>query len=128
MNNPFDYAKEMKCLGCVHAPVCANNLGGADLDVVGSDCKNYLPSLAVFQLPTKFYIVFDVPGFYNIVEYDVERVLYTAGKLDKMWGKSKHSSDVAYAVDLGRTVFFDKAAAEAGLERLIEERRCEESL
>lgn len=123
MSNPFEYAKEMKCFGCVHSPVCINNLGGADLDIVCADCLNYLPTATVIQLPTKFYIVFDIPGFYDIVEYNVERVSYFKGTLDKMWGKSKHSSDVAYAADIGRTVFFDKVAAEAGLKKLIEERQ-----
>ena len=75
------------------------------------------------NLPEKFYIIFDVPGFYNIVEYEVERVSYFKGALDKMWGKSKHSSDVAYAADIGRTVFFTTEEAEAGLKKLIEERR-----
>ena len=46
-----------KCLTCVHAPVCMNNLGGADLDIVGSDCADYLPnkrSLKVKNLDIKF--------------------------------------------------------------------------
>jgi hypothetical protein len=75
------------------------------------------------DLPEKFYIIFDVPGFYDIVEYEVDRVSYFKGSLDKMWGVSKHSKDVAYATDVGRTVFFTKEDAEAGLEKLIEERR-----
>ena len=78
------------------------------------------------ELPEKFYIIFNVPGFYNIVEYEVERVSYYKGLLDKMWGASKHSRDVAYATDIGRTVFFTKEEAEAGLEKLIEERRNEQ--
>ena len=80
----------------------------------------------IVELPEKFYIVFDVPGFYSIVEYEVERVSYYKGLLDKMWGISKHSKDVAYAADIGRTVFFTKEKAEAGLEKLIEERRNEQ--
>ena len=80
----------------------------------------------IVELPEKFYIVFDVPGFYNIVEYEVERVSYYKGSLDKMWGISKHSKDVAYAADFGRTVFFTKEAAEAGLEKFIKERRNEQ--
>lgn len=75
------------------------------------------------NLPEKFYILFDVPGFYDIVEYKVEKVLYSNGVLDRMWGKSKHSSDVAYAADIGRIVFFTEEDAKAGLAKLIEERR-----
>ena len=77
------------------------------------------------ELPEKFYIVFDVPGFYDIVEYKVEKVLYSNGALDKMCGKSKHSSDVAYVADIGRTVFFTEEAAKAGLAKLIEDIRNE---
>jgi hypothetical protein len=127
MINPFSCIQEHKCLTCIHAPVCTNNLGGADLDVVGADCQNYLPISTVVQLPTKFYIVFNVPGFYNITEYEVERVSYFKGSLDKMWGVSKHSKDVAYAADIGRTVFFTKEEAEAGMKKLIEERRQDET-
>ena len=78
------------------------------------------------NLPEKFYILFDVPGFYDIVEYKVEKVLYSNGALDRLWGVSKHSSDVAYATDIGRTVFFTEEEAEAGLKTLIEERRNEQ--
>ena len=114
---------QTKCLTCIHAPVCANNLGGVDLDVVGADCRNYLPTSKVVQLPTKFYIIFNVPGFYNITEYAVDRVSYSKGQLDKMWGSSKHDKAVAHSVDIGRLVFFAREEAEAGLERLIKEYR-----
>ena len=116
-----DYIKGHKCMSCIHAPICANNLGGADLDLVSQDCEHYLSSSTIVELPTKFYIVFNVPGFYDITEYEVERVSFLKGALDKMWGISKHSKDVAYATDIGHTVFFTRAAAEAGMKKLIEE-------
>lgn len=122
MTDGFDALKDLQCFSCVHAPVCANNLGGADLDLASKDCKNYLPDLTTVQLPTKFYIVFNVPGFYNITEYQVECVSYKHGKLDKMWGVSKHSKEVAYANDIGITVFFTEPEAKAGMEKLIKER------
>ncbi len=117
----MNIALQNKCFTCIHAPVCVNNLGGADLDIVGEDCEHYKPNIEPMILPTRFYIVFNVPGFYNIVEYEVERVSYLRGSLDKMWGISKHSKDVAYATDIGRTVFFTQEEAEAGLEKLIKE-------
>ena len=114
------YIKDHKCMSCGHSPVCANNLGGADLDIVGKDCSFYLP--ACVEIPQKFYIVLDVPGFYDITEYRTEKVLYSNdGRIEKIWGKSAHSSDIAHAADFGRTVFFNRAAAEDGLKRLIEE-------
>ena len=126
MSNPFNRIKESKCLTCIHAPVCANNLGGADLDLVGVDCQNYLHTRAVVQLPTKFYIVFNVPGFYNITEYEVDRVSYSKGLLDKMWGRSKHDKAVAYAADISRTVFFTREEAEVGMNKLIEDHKNED--
>ena len=115
-----DYIKNHKCMSCIHSPVCANNLGGADLDIVGMDCSFYLPACA--EIPQKFYIVLDVPGFYDITEYLTEKVLYSVdGRIEKIWGKSAHSSDIAYAADFGRTVFFNRAVAEDGLKRLMEE-------
>ncbi len=112
-----------KCFTCIHSPICVNNLGGADLDIVGVDCKHYKPNIDPMVLPTKFYIVFDTSNFYDIVEYEVERVSYFKGSLDKLWGISKYDKDVAYAVDIGRTVFFTEEEAEAGLRKLIEERQ-----
>ncbi len=115
-----EYINDRKCMSCIHSPVCANNLGGADLDIVGKDCSFYLPSYA--EIPQKFYIVFNVPGFYDITEYRTEKVLYSNdGRIEKIWGKSAHSSDVAHAADFGRTVFFNRANAEDGLKRLIKE-------
>lgn len=118
-----EYVKNHKCMNCIHAPVCTNNLGGADLDIVGTNCPNYLPADGVVQLPTKFYIIFNVPGFYNITEYKVDRVSYSKGLLDKMWGSSKHDKAVAYSVDIGRLVFFTREEAEAGMQKLIEEHK-----
>ena len=119
----MDINTQLKCLTCIHSPVCANNLGGADLDIVSQNCGHYLPNIEPMTLPTKFYIVFNVPGFYDITEYEVERISFLRGSLDKMWGTSKHSKDVAYATDIGRTVFFTREEAEAGLENLIKERQ-----
>ena len=116
-----EYVKGHKCMTCIHSPVCANNLGGADLDLVSKDCAHYRPETEPLSLPTKFYIVFNVPGFYDITEYEVERVSFLRGALDKMWGISKHGKDVAYASDLGHTVFFTREAAELGMKKLIEE-------
>ena len=114
------YIKDHKCMSCIHSPVCANNLGGADLDIVGKDCTFYLPACA--EIPQKFYIVLDVPGFYDITEYRTEKVLYSVdGQIEKIWGKSTHSSDIAHAADFGRTVFFNRAVAEDGLKKLMKE-------
>ncbi len=111
---------KLKCLTCLHAPVCATCLGGADLDIVSLDCPHYLPNMLV---PTRFYLICDVPGFYDIVEYQVERILYEHGSLSRMWGANKNSVVVAYVHDLGTTVFWSSEEAQARIDYLIEERR-----
>lgn len=116
------FSIQTKCLSCVHASVCTNNLGGADLDIVGSDCHNYLPIDEVVQLPKKFWIAFNVPGFCGVVEYDVVRVSYARGELDRLWGENENHKDTVYKADFGRTVFFSREEAEVGLNKLIEER------
>lgn len=113
------YINNHKCMTCIHSPICANNLGGADLDIAGMDCRHYIPAYA--EIPQKFYIILNVPGFYDITEYRTEKVLYSVdGRIEKIWGKSAHSSDIAHAADFGRTVFFNRAVAEDGLKRLME--------
>lgn len=121
MTNPFDHWKELKCTKCIHASLCMQNRGGADLGIAAADCPHFKDASTVIELPTKFYIVFNVPGFYNIVEYQVDRVSYFKGSLDKMWGSSAHSKEVAYAAHIGQTVFFTREEAESGMKKLIEE-------
>jgi hypothetical protein len=122
MYNPFDAWKDLKCTKCVHGEICMQRMGGADLTVAVADCQHFKEAV---ELPKKFWIVFNVPGFYHITEYDVDRVLFDQGKLSRLWGTSKHQKDTVYAADFGRTVFFSQEEAEAGLNKLIEERRGE---
>ena len=110
-----------KCFTCVHASVCANNLGGADLDIAAADCQHFKDVSSIIELPKKFWLIFNVPGFYNITEYDVDRISIAHGVIDKMWGSNKHSKEVVYKEHFGSLVFFSEAAAKGGLEKLIEE-------
>ena len=75
------------------------------------------------QIPRKFWIIFNVPGFYNISEYNVDRTSVVNGVIDKMWGSNKTSKEVVYKEHFGSLVFFSKEAAEAGMKKLIEEYR-----
>ena len=111
-----------KCLACIHAKVCVNNLGGADLDIVGDDCPHYAPNIEPFRLPTVFYQICDVPGFYGIVEFQVERVDYVYGDLNEMWGFTPTSQAVVSAKDIGKTVFWARDEAQARIDFLIKER------
>ena len=122
MYNPFDAWKDLKCTKCVHGEICMQRMGGVDLTVAVADCPHFKEAV---ELPKKFWIVFNVPGFYHITEYDVDRALFEYGKLSRLWGTSKHQKDTVYAADFGRTVFFAQEEAEAGLNKLIEERRGE---
>jgi hypothetical protein len=118
MYNPFDAWKDLKCTKCVHGEICMQRMGGADLTVAVADCQHFKEAV---ELPKKFWIVFNVPGFYHITEYDIDRISISHGKIDKIWGTSNHQKDVVYAADFGRLVFFSREAAEAGLNKLIEE-------
>jgi hypothetical protein len=122
MYNLYDAWKDLKCTKCVHGEICMQRMGGADLTVAVADCKHFKENQTI---PEKFWIVFNVPGFYHTTEYDVDRALFDHGKLSRLWGTSKHQKDTVYAADFGRTVFFTLEEAEAGLKKLIEERRGE---
>lgn len=93
--------------------------GGADMAIAAPECNHYREMV---ELPKKFWILFDVPGFYSIVEYDVDRVSYVDGNLDRLWGHHGANKDTVYRADFGRTVFFSEADAKTGLENLIKER------
>ena len=115
---------DLKCFKCCHAELCLELRGGADLEIAAATCGHYREMV---ELPKKFWIVFDVPGFYNIVEYDVDRVSYAGGKLDRLWGHHGNNKETVYRADFLRTVFFTEQGAKDGLEALIEERRQDEA-
>lgn len=113
---------DLKCVKCIHADLCMQNRGGADLDIAAADCQHFKEAV---ELPKKFWIAFNVPGFCGVVEYDVDRVLYVRGELDRLWGENENHKDTVYKADFGRTVFFSREEAKAGLNKLIDERRGE---
>ena len=123
MLNPFDVIKTHKCMKCFHAELCTRYICGANLDLAAADCRYFKEIDTIIEMPKKFWLVFNVPGFYDITEYGIDKVLIEHGKISKMWGTSKHSKDVVYAEDFGRLVFFSREAAEAGLKKLIEENK-----
>ncbi len=125
MYNPFDAWKDLKCTKCVHGEICMQRMGGADLTIAVADCPHFKEAV---ELPKKFWIAFNVPGFCGVVEYDVDRVLYVRGELDRLWGENENHKDIVYKADFGRTVFFSREDAEAGLNKLIEETRFEEGI
>ncbi len=127
MFNPFDCIKTHKCMRCIHNELCTQNHGGADLDIAADDCRHFKDAGDILEMPKKFWLIFNVPGFYTITEYDIDRISISHGKIDKIWGTSNHQKDVVYAADFGRLVFFSEGAAKLGLEKLIEENRNEET-
>jgi hypothetical protein len=80
------------------------------------------------KIPRKFWLIFNVPGLYNISEYNVDRTSVVNGVIDKMWGSNKTSKEVVYKEHFGSLVFFSEESAKLGLEKLIEEYRNEERL
>jgi hypothetical protein len=125
MYNPFDAWKDLKCTKCVHGEICMQRMGGADLAVAVADCQHFKEAV---ELPKKFWILFNISGFCDIVEYDVDRVLYVRGDLDRLWGENENHKDTVYKADFGKTVFFSREAAKAALDKLIEERHLEERI
>lgn len=125
MYNPFDAWKDLKCTKCVHGELCMQRMGGADLTIAVADCQHFKDSSCMIELPKKFWLVFNVPGFYHITEYDVDRISIADGVIDKMWGSNKTSKEVVYKEHFGRLVFFSEEAAKLGLEKLIQEYRNE---
>lgn len=79
------------------------------------------------KIPRKFWLIFNVPGFYSISEYTVDRTSVVNGVIDKMWGSNKTSKEVVYKEHFGSLVFFSEESAKLGLEKLIEEYRNEET-
>ena len=73
------------------------------------------------KIPRKFWLIFNIPGFYNISEYTVDRTSVVSGVIDKMWGSNGTSKEVVHKEHFGSLVFFSKEAAEAGLKKLTEE-------
>lgn len=82
----------------------------------------------IVKIPRKFWLIFNVPGFYNISEYNVDRASVVNGVIDKMWGSNTTSKEVVYKEHFGSLVFFSEESAKLGLEKLIEEYRNEKRL
>lgn len=120
MLNPFDHINDLLCKTCVHSGLCMQNLGGANLDLASDRCPHYSEAV---EIPKKVWIIFDVPGFYDIIEYKVYRTLFEGNQLIKIWGESRHQKDVAYAKDFNKLVFFSEEAAKTALEKIITDRR-----
>ena len=103
----------------------------ADLASFSADCEDLIeylqladePRYKMAGIPEHFWLIFDVPGFYDIVEYKTERVDYLHGKLHQIWGYHNQQSVVAYSHDFDRTVFFSKKAAQEALNKMIQEQR-----
>ena len=118
MNNPFDAWCDLKCTKCIHSELCMQRLGGTDLTIAVTDCEHFKEAVV---LPEKCWLIFDVPGFYDINEYQIERVTYYKGALEKIWATDGHSTIIANADD--NLLFFDFEEAKMALAKLIEDRR-----
>lgn len=75
----------------------------------------------VFELPRKFWLIFNVPGFYDIVEYTTTFITYSCTGLASISGTTGKQEAIVPGKELGITLFFSKEAAKLGLEKLIGE-------
>ena len=106
-----------------------------DLMSFSSDCGDLLeylektqePGYRLETIPEKCWIICDMPGFYDIYEYEVDRVSFVRGRIDKLWCHREHEGTVVTSHDLNRVVFFSKEAASSTLAELIRQRRGEVS-
>ena len=119
MNNAFELLNDLKCRTCIHLKICGQNLGGLDLTMAAADCKNY-DDISGFMPPKKFWRLFDVPGFFDIVEYTLLEACYSEGELALVEGTTGRNWCTAGRAEFNKTVFFSKEAATAELNRLKE--------
>ena len=80
------------------------------------------PQKAVLGLQEKCWYLFDVPGFYDIVEYSIDRAEYYKGELVKVYASNNRNSTIIANSD-DPLLFFDYAEARDALEKLIADRR-----
>lgn len=128
MDSAYLDLKDLKCLSCTKASKCFAQMGGPNLTLANSDCEYFdlirTPELAEnIAVPKRFWIFFNVPGFYDIACYEVDRALYVKGELDKVWGTNGKNNVVAYKTDFGRTVFFSYAEAKNAEDAVIQLRK-----
>jgi hypothetical protein len=59
-------------------------------------------------LPKKFWLIFNVPGFYNIVEYTTTFITYSCTGLASISGTTGKQEAVVPGKELGITLFFSE--------------------
>jgi hypothetical protein len=89
--------------------------------------KTQEPGYRLETIPDKCWIIFDMPGFYDIYEYEVDRVSFVKDKIDKLWCHREHEGTVVSHHDIDRVVFFSKEAASNALTEIIKQIRGEVS-
>lgn len=102
-----------------------------DLANFRCDCQDLLeylketqePRYQIATIPEKFWLIFDVPGFYDIKEFIVDRTVFVGKKLEKLWGHGGHDSVCVTHHELGRIAFLEEADAKEALQKIIESRR-----
>lgn len=76
---------------------------------------------AASGMPEKFWLIFNMPGFYDIVEYTTTFITYSRTGLESISGTTGKQEAIVPGKELGITLFFSKEAAKLGLEKLIED-------
>ena len=128
MDTAYVDLKDLKCLSCSRASKCFAQMGGPNLTLANSDSAHFdlINTQEVSEqvtVPKRFWIFFNVPGFYDIACYEVDRALYVKGELERVWGTNGKNNVVAYKTDFGRTVFFSYAEARNAEEAMTQLRK-----
>ena len=71
----------------------------------------------LIKFPKKVYEAVIIPGFYDVIEWDVVFVEYDFDEnaIHKITARNKHSGEVWYSNSIGKTVFLTREEAEAAL-------------
>ena len=99
-----------------------------DLMNFSSDCGDLIEYLKhaesynyrLDNIPKSCWIIFDVPGFYDIYEYEIDRTVLIKDRIEKLWCHNSHDATVVSREDIGKIAFFSKDDAKKALDKIID--------
>lgn len=73
----------------------------------------------IFIIPKKIWVLFDCPGFYEIEEYSVTKlILDVNGNIEQIWATNNSVKSIFDSKFFNKTVFFNENDAEKRLDEL----------
>lgn len=98
-----------------------------DIENFEKNCELLLDYICGVQ-PQRFWVIMDVPGFYDIMECEVDTLEYHRGRLTCITGYTvKHGNYMVISEhEIDRIAFFSKEAASNALTEIIKQRECKD--